>query len=61
MRRFIFIIFALLLISSNLFAKEKEVVNEYINDIYFANGINTDEKIAKKSRDICKWLYYRIK
>jgi hypothetical protein len=27
-------------------------VNEYMSDIYFANGIDTDEDSAKKSRDI---------
>ncbi len=33
-------------------------VNEYLNDVYFANGINTDEKTAKKSRDILKKEFY---
>ena len=27
-------------------------VNECVSDVYFANGINTDEDVAKKSRDI---------
>lgn len=27
-------------------------VNEYLSDVYFANGINTDEDSAKKSRDV---------
>ncbi len=55
MRRYILIIFTLLLISSSLFAKEKEVVNEYLNDVYFANGINTDRGEAQSAlTDIIK-------
>ena len=55
MKKFIFIILALLLISSGLSAKEKEVVNEYMNDIYFANGINTDRGEAQSAlTDIIK-------
>ena len=44
--KFIFII--ILIWVSFLSAK----VNEYKSDVYFANGINTDEEVAKKSRDI---------
>ena len=40
--------FVWLLVLHNLYALE---VNEYFSDVYFANGINTDEITAKKSRD----------
>ena len=54
MRRYILIIFTLLLISPSLFAKEQEIVNEYINDVYFANGITTDIDEAGDEVDLIK-------
>ena len=43
------LVVACLLIWHSLYALE---VNECLSDVYFANGINTDEALAKKSRDM---------
>jgi len=48
MKKYLFLIFTFIVFVTQLKA---EVINEYMNDIYFANGINTSRPDAQKQLD----------